>query len=70
MTQLLNMLESLLLLILSYFTGHKKGETDANLKTAQTENEKLAQGLKAALDGDYTPDAVARRMRNNHPCNR
>lgn len=67
MTRLLDLLQNLLLLILSYFSGQKKGELDANLETARTENEKLAQALKTALDGDYSADAVANRMRDNRP---
>lgn len=67
MTRLLDLLSNLLLLILSYCSGHRKGELNATLESIHTENEKLAQGLKSAMDGDYSPDAIARRMHANRP---
>lgn len=47
----------------AYFYGKETAENERLAK----ENQKLKEGIKAALDGDYTSDAVRARMRDNKP---
>lgn len=65
MDKLLNFLEKLLLSALSWLLLYKKGKNDAHNEKIEQTNKALAAGLKAACDGDYSADAVRKRMQDD-----
>ena len=65
--KLINLLEriceALAVGLLGYFYGKEKAENEQ----CKADNGKLKKGLDAAVRGDYSPDAVRDRMRENKP---
>lgn len=60
----ISLLKDLLTALAAFVIGYTKGKKDVTHANTQAENQKLADGLNAALSGDYSPDAVRDRMRD------